>query len=60
MKYNERSLGISSEGDLSLPPEGFVDPNSREGIPDAVSSHGDTDADEDIYNIDIDISSDEE
>ena len=60
LKYNIRSLGISSKGDLSQPPEGFVDPNSRVGIPDAVFSHGDTDADEDIYNIDIDISSDEE
>ena len=43
-----RSLGISSKVDLSQPPEGFVDPNSREGIPDAVSSLGDTDAEDDI------------
>ena len=60
LKYNLRSLGISSKGDLSQPPEGFVDPNSREGIPDAVSPLGDTDAEDDIYNIDINISSDED
>ena len=60
LKYNLRSLGISSKGDLSQPPGSFVDPNIREGIPDAVSSLGDTDAEDDIYNIDINISSDED
>ena len=48
---------VRAVGDHS---EGFVDPNSWEGIPDAVSSLGDTYAEHDIHNIDINISSDED